>query len=658
MSVDQRRMYGLNDSSWLILLSRPIAFHPLSVLFETPSHPELMAKIGVRSLVDEVIDELVQIASTQDCHFPDDFKQRVIETMTRPTDIQSIMYQDFMARRPMEVETYLGMPIKLAHAAGLRVPRIETLYALVHHVNLANQSKPLPMPPHPGAGPYPPRMSSGPFPRPMMNGHGPRMSRPPQAGQGQLPPPPPSGGMMRRGPPPGVNGRPPMGNGYPPRPPPAIRRVSADPAELEEFGHLMLYDNIPEDEIVDGPNKVYPNGANGHHAASSSTDLALREREFALRQREMALREHELQMRRGGGRRALPSQVAAFDDDDDDEDGEYFEPSRRSGGPARPVIDPENFDMMSVTSRRARKAPSASQLRKNPELRNGAAGGRPGLSKNRVSARMMQDIPGLHESLMNNPLMGFSSNRYGTVDRKAMADESRSNSLTAARLEELQQAGGVASGGVAANGLPSNPAARRTSQSPGNPYGPGPGGPRHGHPQQYQQNPHGPGMNRPSPPAGYGPTSNGLTNGYGPTPTAAGGGYGPPSPIDGPNGTMREPTPRYPVGQGNQVAPQQVEQRAGVSHLRPPLLPPKVLGGNVGGFNAVVSSSSVRSLTGSASASAESGDLHGGSSTSGASARIESSSVENSASSSQSSLGAGGGNGIGMAAKRMVAGVR
>jgi hypothetical protein len=72
---------------------------------------------------------------------------------------------------------------------------------------------------------------------------------------------------------------------------------------------------------------------------------------------------------------------------------------------------------------------------------------------------------------------------------------------------------------------------------------------------------------------------------------------------------MRQPVPRHPPGQGNAVAPQQVEQYAGVSALHPPKGP-----------------MNVRSLTGSASASAGSGD----------SANIDS---EPSAHSSQSSLG-------------------
>jgi hypothetical protein len=82
---------------------------------------------------------------------------------------------------------------------------------------------------------------------------------------------------------------------------------------------------------------------------------------------------------------------------------------------------------------------------------------------------------------------------------------------------------------------------------------------------------------------------------------------GRPSPPNGMNG-VQQPIPRYPPGHGNAVAPQQVEQHAGVSALKPPRV------------------KNVPSLTGSASASAGSGD----------STNLDS---EPSAHSSQSSLG-------------------
>lgn len=496
------------------------------------------------------------------------------------------MYQDFTARRPMEVETYLGSPIKLAQEVGVQVPRIETLYALLHNVNIVNQSKPV-GPPSPSAQPTP-RMSSAPIvppnhgygngrpPPPAMNGR-PMMpngmrpaSRAPSANGG-----PPA---ARRGPP-SIGGYPPHGrmngNGYaPPRGPPMQRRPSFDGNDLEEFSHLMLYDNVAEDG-------VYDNGL----PLSASGDLALRERELALRQKELAMREREYHMRRAPGRGPPPPRRPQDYDDEDDEDGlDFFDPMAAG---AAPVADVDNLDMMSVTSRRTRKAPSASQLRTNPEQLSGVPNAavrhsrnmmrRPGPgARARTSAAIMADMPGLREELMNNPLMGYSSDRFGSVDRMNMGHESRANSLTAERLNESQMNGGMIAPHPQHNGYPMN---RRGSQSPGNPLGPS------------QRPPPG----RPSPP-----------NGYGPPPPDRNGRPSPPG--------MRQPVPRHPPGHGNAVAPQQIEQQTGVSNLYPPKSGPP---------------HQVRSLTGSASASAGSGD-------SNRSAPIDS---EPSAHSSSSSLG-------------------
>lgn len=563
-------------SSLLTCFRSPIAFHPVSVLFETPNHAELLEKTGARSLINGVVDELLQLANAQGCFFPDDFREQTMEAMIQPTAAPSTMYQDFTARRPLEIETFLGAPIKLAQDAGVSVPRIETLYALLHNANTLNQSRP---PPSTAMSPGPsqtPRMGPGPMQRGPMNGP---MNGPPgrQGMRPQSRAPSMSGGpppQMRRGP--SVNGfGPPMrtnGNGNGPRGPPQqqTRRPSPDGNELEEFSHLMLYDNLPEGALPEG---AIPDGA-----ATPSGDMGLRERELQLRQRELALREQEFHMRR---RMPPPPASHAGGFDEDDEDGEdFFDPM--AAGKNVPMIDPDNFDMMSVTSKRTRKAPSANQLRNNPELganmRGGGRGmfGRPKM-QNRTSARLMSEIPGLHENLMGNPLLGYSSDRYGGVDRHNLGQESRTNSLTAERLNELAR-GGPPGAGPYPGPMPAQ-MGRRASNSPGYPLGP-PRGP--------------PGQQRPYPPNG--------PNGYPPHMTA----NGRPSPP----GAMGSPMPR-PSTQPGQV-PQHVEQQTGVSHLYPPKSGPQE-----------------RSLTGSASASAGSGD-------SNHSAPIDS---EPSAHSSSSSLG-------------------
>nr|POE66187.1 meiotically up-regulated gene 72 protein [Quercus suber] len=557
----------------------PIAFHPASVIFETSSHAELLEKTGVRTLIAGVISELMTLAQAQDCTFRSDFCEHTMEQMILPSESSSMMYQDFAARRPMEVETYLGSPIKQAQALNMAVPRIETLYALLHSLNIVNQTRPVASnaepaqtaPPFPGP---PPRMSSAPGPRglpygapapmngaAMRNGMRPSSRAPSMTGG----PPPPN---MRRGPP-SMNGYPPPrnGSGYGPRggSQQISRRPSVEGNDLEEFSHVVLYDNVNDDSGYDGL------------AASSTGDLALRQRELALRQKELALRDREYNLRRGPGPRGiLPrrSTAPAYDDDEDGED--FFDPMAGTPGPP---IDAENFDMMSVTSRRTRKTPSATQLRNDPEMGGPPGRGnrnpwkRNGPAKNRTSAALMGQMPGLREELMNDPLMGYSSDRYGNVDRMNMGHESRTNSLTAERLEDLSNGPPGGYSGPRGGG----PSGRRGSQSPGNPFGPGPG-PQRGPPRM-------------------------SPNGYGPGPVA----NGRPSPPG-----MRQPVPRHPPGHGNAVAPQQIEQQTGVSNLYPPK-----------------SGQQVRSLTGSASASAGSGD-------SNRSAPLDS---EPSAHSSSSSLG-------------------
>ncbi|KAK5098753.1 hypothetical protein LTS08_006131 [Lithohypha guttulata] len=520
----------------------PIAFHPISVIFETSNLSELINKPGVRDLVSDVIEELIHLASSNKCMLPATFKQRTIESMSQSSQEQSTMYQDFTARRPMEVETYLGAPTELAKEAGIAVPRIETLYTILRHINATNKDRPAQatqqVHPPPASEnqtpvPQPARMAHNPPPpRPMNGNPGPMNSGPHMRPNGMRMGPPPA----RRGPPPvnGYRGIPP--NGYPPRGPSQLgRRPSFDENNMDEFQHVVLYDDVPDGDVA----AAYGEPGNA---------MAMRERELMLREKELRMREHEISMRsRNGSRKPHQSKHQAYMDDDDDDD-DAFDPMDNRMAHA-PVLDADNIDMMSVTSRRTKRAPSQSQLRRGmfeggAPMRGGSQ--RPHNGRHRTSAQLMSDMPVLGGNILDNPMTGFSSNRYGAVDRKEMADESRANSLTASRLHEMGGAGG-----------PYPQSSRRTSRSPGNPLSPmGPG------PMAPMGRPHG----RPSPPNDtymQGPPRNGRPS---------------------PPGGMQAPVPRYPVGPGNLMH----EQQAGVSKPYPP--------------------KPTKSLTGSASASANSGD--------------------------------------------------
>ena len=530
---------------------RPIAFQPLSIIFETPNHTALLEKVGVKDLISDILDELVQLGEKCGCKFNVDFKQHVMDENTRTNAPESTMWQDYVSRRPLEIETYLGAPIKLAKDLGVPLPRIETLYTILHHTNTTNRQRPKAVDAN---GVMPPGSPTGSSPLPKMpppGGHRPTMSGMPMPNGNGMPPRQPrprnssnfsQSGGMRRPPPPMQNGGPP--NGYH-RPPSQMngggsrvpsRRGSMDGNDLEEFSHLVLYDDIPEGSEAS--------------LAGDPSDISMREREMNHRQREMALREQDMRVRRGppsqyggGGPRRGPHPMRnsqqVFDDDDDDD---YLDAPMGSGAS---MIDPDNFDMMSVTSRKNRKMPTPGRQMDGPPPPSRGGRFRPSMGRNRSS--QLGALPMTNDNILDDPLMSCSSNRYGAVDRGSMGHPgSRANSLTAARLEEFQY-GGPPPG--MNGGFP-----RRVSQSPGHPYA----GSMRG------------GNGRPSPPNGYGPPMNGR-----------------PSPPE----SVRQPVPRYPPGHGNAVAPHQVEQQVGVSSLRPPK--PR----------------NVRSLTGSASASAGSGEL-------------------------------------------------
>jgi hypothetical protein len=257
--------------------------------------------------------------------------------------------------------------------------------------------------------------------------------------------------------------------------------------------------------------------------------------------------------------------------DDSDDDIMPFDPA---GGSGPPMIDPDNFDMMSLTSRKNRKMAPADQsqvqFRKNAEAENSMMsragrfrpafgnGGRQRSSQSAAAAAAAMSIATLGDNILDDPMMSYSSNRYGNVDRGAIA-ESRTNSLTSQRLEEMQYGPGPG-GHMGPNGVP-----RRTSQSPAAHFVPqmrgampALNGDRGGRPMQTATSP-----------GGY--SNGGYSNG------------GRPSPPQMPSQLGRFPDQHNgpPHGNGHLGPRDQMDERSGTI-----------------------------SLTGSASASANSGDSH------------------------------------------------
>jgi len=558
---------------------------------DCPNNAALMERPGCRQLINDLIDELISVAEAQKCTFPVDFKQKTIEQQLNAAPTTNIMYQDFAARRPLEIETFLGSPIKAGKALNVPTPHLNTLYPILSHMNQQNQARQQPLP-SPGQAPRPVPPSQRGAPGSYGQGRGPPPRGP--GNRGGLDP-----SMARRGPPsqrgmpPNGCRPPPGGNGDYATRPVLSRRNSIDDELEEEFAHIALYE-----DMIDGNEAPPPQDEiqrRGPPPPSSATELSLREREVALREREIMLKEHErTAMARqhgggGGGRRKMPGSRSRSVYGDDDEDGgdDIF---ADSNVPPMPPVDVDNFDMMSVTSRRNRRMPSASQ-RSIPDVPLAPSRGRHSLmsrnNRNRASAasaRLMNDVPGLHDPITDNALLGYSSNRYGNVDRAAMTSTSRANSMSSQRVDVNDIRDNHAFGGGAYPPMPS-----------------GNGG-------AYPPMPNGNGSAYPPMPSGggggaYPPMPNGRrmssspatthANGYSPRNGHPQGGYRP-------EGPPNRPPSKHP---GQNGYPHQVEQRVSDGVRQPPIMKGP-------------SSNTVRSTTGSASASLDSGSASTGGDTS------------------------------------------
>ncbi|KAK9236825.1 ketopantoate reductase PanE/ApbA C terminal-domain-containing protein [Lipomyces kononenkoae] len=396
----------------------PIAFHPLSVIMEESSLSTLISIPRVRSTISGLISELIQIAKSQGCAFDEfTFAPTVIDAMVA-VQKQSMMFQDYVAKRPMEIEVMLSNPLKMADAAGIRSPRLEMLYILLSRLNKLNQSR-TSAPPTPS---IPPPMSRQPSITPIA---------------ARRPPPPSANGYANRRPVnqtanPTPNGYPKQ-NGYGHRPSPSLSRRSSCEG-LEEFSDVVAYANGTSTAGSGGntPNGTTSGYINGGAAPAvpSLQDLTIRERELELRQRELMLREREMIMHQRGSR---PSQ-----------------PMRAQTGPASSVVnlpmgEPENdyftphtprigqyedVDMLSMTSRRNRRTGGLVRTLKSADPSTGP--GQPPVGKpyRKVSGGVSTAALEYYESFIDSPLVSYTSDRYHSVDTRVLTDHSRANSMS------------------------------------------------------------------------------------------------------------------------------------------------------------------------------------------------------------------------------------
>jgi len=103
-----------------------VAFNPLSALLESTCG-RLAADPGMRSLMEDMVEEGVAAAAADGVSVPEQYWRNVVDMTENLTEYKTSMYQDVEKHRPLEVDGILGPVIRKLAAVGKRAPHCATV---------------------------------------------------------------------------------------------------------------------------------------------------------------------------------------------------------------------------------------------------------------------------------------------------------------------------------------------------------------------------------------------------------------------------------------------------------------------------------------------------------------------------------------------------
>lgn len=111
-----------------------IPYNGLSVILDANT-AELMASAPARALAEALMREVAVDAAALGRVIEPRFIEKMLDDTARMTPYRASMKIDFDERRPMEVESIYGAPLRAAQAAGAASPLLETLYRQLSFLN-------------------------------------------------------------------------------------------------------------------------------------------------------------------------------------------------------------------------------------------------------------------------------------------------------------------------------------------------------------------------------------------------------------------------------------------------------------------------------------------------------------------------------------------
>jgi 2-dehydropantoate 2-reductase len=115
-----------------------IPYNGLSVVLDARTD-ELMANPDTRTLVEQLMREVLAGAAACNRPIPDSFVQKMLDHTEKMTPYRTSMKLDFDTGRPLEVEAIFGNPLRAAMRAGAQLPQIATLYRQLKFLDARNR---------------------------------------------------------------------------------------------------------------------------------------------------------------------------------------------------------------------------------------------------------------------------------------------------------------------------------------------------------------------------------------------------------------------------------------------------------------------------------------------------------------------------------------
>ncbi len=116
-----------------------IPYNGLSVILDARTD-EIMANPETRLLAEELMREVVAIASSYNRHLPENHIKIMLDHTDKMKPYLTSMKLDYNAHRPLELEAIIGNPLQAAITKGVNVPKISMLYQQLKFLDARNQT--------------------------------------------------------------------------------------------------------------------------------------------------------------------------------------------------------------------------------------------------------------------------------------------------------------------------------------------------------------------------------------------------------------------------------------------------------------------------------------------------------------------------------------